>query len=238
MIDFHSHILPKMDDGPDRLSESLGLLRRSWQQGVEAMVATSHFYADEDYPARFVERRNAAFLRLREAMLRDSEAYPLIVLGAEVLYFPGISQAQDIEKLTIGSGGAILVEPPMAPWSDDMLDEIAELGNNLNCRPVIAHVDRFMRMLKDQRLIDRVLERDMLVQVNAEYLIDPKTVKSAVRNLKKGKIHLIGSDCHNLTNRRPNLEQARQQARAYGAEAEFRELSRNAVRLLFRRGKQ
>ena len=238
MIDFHSHILPGVDDGPDRISESLGLLRQSRQQGTEVMVATSHFYADEDYPIRFLERRNAAFLRLREAMLRDSEAYPLIVLGAEVLYFPGISQAQDIERLTIGSGRTMLVEPPMAPWRDDMLDEIVELGKHLGCQPVIAHVDRFMRMLRDPRLIDRVLERELLVQVNTEYFIDPKTVKSAVRNLKKGKIQLIGSDCHNLTSRSPNLGQARRQARSYGAEAEFEELRRNALKLLFPRGNQ
>ena len=238
MIDYHCHILPKMDDGPDELSESLAMLRQSYQQGVEAMVSTSHFYADEDYPAQFVERRNTAFLRLREAMLRDTEAYPLIVLGAEVLYFPGISQAQDIEKLTIGSGATIMVEPPMAPWSDAMLDEIVQLGNNLNCKPVIAHVDRFMRMLRDERLIDRVLERELLVQVNAGYFIDPKTVRSAVRNLKKGKIHLIGSDCHNLTARAPNMGLARQQVKAFGAESEFNELRRNAVKLLFPRGNQ
>ena len=238
MIDYHCHILPKMDDGPDELSESLAMLRQSYQQGVEAMVSTSHFYADEDYPAQFVERRNTAFLRLREAMLRDTEAYPLIVLGAEVLYFPGISQAQDIEKLVIGSGRTILVEPPMAPWSDTMLDEIVELGENLHSRPVIAHVDRYMRMLKDKRLIDRVLERNLLVQVNASWFLDPGTVKSAVRSLKQGKIHLIGSDCHNLLSRSPNLGQARQQAKAYCAAAEFEELRRNAVRLLFPRGRQ
>ena len=238
MIDYHCHILPQMDDGPDRLSECLTMLRRSKEQGVEVMVSTSHFYADEDYPAQFVERRNAAFRRLREAMGRNTDSYPLIVLGAEVLYFPGISQAQDIEKLTIGSGRTILVEPPMAPWSDAMLDEIVELGENLHCQPVVAHVDRYMRMLKDKRLIDRVLERNLLVQVNASWFLDPGTVKSAVRSLKQGNIHLIGSDCHNLLSRSPNLGQARQQAEAYGAAAEFEELRRNAVRLLFPRGRQ
>lgn len=238
MIDYHCHILPQMDDGPDRLSECLTMLRRGKEQGVEVMVSTSHFYADEDYPAQFVERRNAAFHRLREAMGRNTESYPLIVLGAEVLYFPGISQAQDIEKLTIGSGRTILVEPPMAPWSDAMLDEIVELGENLHSQPVVAHVDRYMRMLKDKRLIDRVLERNLLVQVNASWFLDPGTVKAAVRSLKQGKIHLIGSDCHNLLSRSPNLGQARQQAKAYGAAAEFEELRRNAVRLLFPRGRQ
>lgn len=238
MIDFHCHILPQVDDGPDRLSESLTLLRRSWQQGVECMVSTCHFYAGADYPKQFIQRRNTAFRRLREATLRDAEAYPVVILGAEVLYFPGISEAQDIEMLTIGSGGAILIEPPMAPWSETMLDEIVQLGENLHCKPVIAHVDRFMGMLGDKRLIDRVLERELLVQVNAEYFLDPRTVRSAVHNLEKGKIHLIGSDCHNLTNRAPNLGLARQQAKVYGLESEFRQLRKNAVNLLFPRGNQ
>lgn len=238
MIDYHCHILPQMDDGPDGLLESLDILRRSKEQGVEVMVSTCHFYADEDYPESFLERRNDAFLRLREAMLRDTESYPLIVLGAEVLYFPGISQARDIQMLTIGSGSTILVEPPMTPWSDTMLDEIVELGENLRCKPVIAHVDRYMRMLKDKHLLDRVLERNLLVQVNASWFNDPKTVKSAVRNLKQGKIHLIGSDCHNLLSRSPNLGQALEKVKTYGAEAEFEELRRNALRLLFPRGNQ
>ena len=233
MIDFHSHILPKVDDGPDRLSESLTLLRQSYRQGVEAMVSTCHFYADTDFPEQFLQRRNEAFRRLREATLRDAEPYPLVILGAEVLYFPGISQAEGIERLTIGSGGAILVEPPMAPWSDSMLDEIVQLGQNLHCKPVIAHVDRFMEMLRDRRLIDRVLERDLLVQVNAAYFLNPKTVKYAVRDLKKGKIHLIGSDCHNMTSRQPNLGQVRAQIKAYRAESEFQILEQNAKTLLF-----
>ena len=66
MIDYHCHILPRMDDGPDLLSESMDILRRSREQGVEVMVSTNHFYADEDYPESFLERRNDAFLRLRE----------------------------------------------------------------------------------------------------------------------------------------------------------------------------
>ena len=73
----------------------------------------------------------------------------------------------------------------------------------------------------------------MLVQVNAGYFLDPKTVRSAVKNLKKGKIHLIGSDCHNMLTRYPNLEAARMAAKKHGAEAEFLKLAQNAEDLLF-----
>lgn len=121
----------------------------------------------------------------------------------------------------------------MMPWSDSMLDEIAQLGENLGCRPVIAHVNRFMEHLHDETLIDRVLEREMLVQVNANYFLKPKTVKAAIRNLKNGKIHLIGSDCHNLISRPPNLGPVRRLMRVYRTEAEFSILEQNAAGLLF-----
>lgn len=233
MIDYHSHILPRMDDGPQSIVESLEMLHQSFRQGVDVMVSTCHFYADEEDPNSFVERRNTAFLKLQDEMLTRAEGFPLIILGAEVLYFPGIAEADRVEKLTIGCRSTILVEPPMMPWTDSMLDEIVELGENLHCRPVIAHVDRFMNHLHDETLIDRVLAREMLVQVNGSYFLNPKTVKAAIRNLKNGKIHLIGSDCHNLTSRAPNLGQVRRLMREYRTESEFSILERNAESLLF-----
>lgn len=44
MLDIHSHILPKMDDGSS-VEESLKLLRTSAEQGITEIVATPHFYA-------------------------------------------------------------------------------------------------------------------------------------------------------------------------------------------------
>lgn len=235
MIDFHCHILPGVDDGAKNVAVSLAMLRRSFLQGVDVMVATPHYYPDEESPGEFLERRNRAFRQLQDAMLMSPEVYPKVILGAEVLYFPGISDAEGIRSLAIGSGRSILVEPPMVSWSNSMLDEIAQLGENLGCKPVIAHVDRYMRMLGDKTLMDRVRQRDMAVQVNADYFINSKTAKAAVANLRQGKIQLIGSDSHNLDTRPQNLAFARRQAKALGAEVEFQKLRQNAEKLLARR---
>ena len=236
MIDFHSHILPQMDDGADCVETSMAMLRASFQQGVDIIVSTSHFYADEDYPQRFLKRRMKAYQTLQDAMLLQAEVFPKIILGTEVLYFPGISQAEELAPMMIGASRCMLVEPPMADWTDSMLDEIVQMGENLKCRPVIAHVDRYMTYLKDESLISRVLERKMLVQVNAGYFLNPVTTKVAMKHLKQGEIHLIGSDCHNMGNRAPNLGQARRLARAYGLQKEFEMLSRNAALLLKQKG--
>jgi len=58
MIDFHSHILPKLDDGSSSSDESCKLLRCLATQGVESVVATPHFYADNESVERFLARRN------------------------------------------------------------------------------------------------------------------------------------------------------------------------------------
>lgn len=235
MIDFHSHILPGVDDGPQTMEESLGMLRSSFLQGVDAIVSTSHFYANEEYPEDFLKRRNAAAQQLEDAMLLSVDIYPQVILGAEVLYFPGISEAEEIELLRIGDSRNILIEPPMAPWSEDMLDEIRQLGQNFDLIPIIAHVDRYMTMLQDPSLLDRVRKRDLVVQVNGSYFLNFQTRETAVRNLKAGKVQLIGSDCHNLDSRPPNLGLVRKLARTQNAEKEFKQLQQNAAELLMSR---
>ena len=236
VIDFHCHVLPGVDDGAVDVKMSLAMLRKSFLQGVDLMVSTCHFYANEEYPQAFLDRRNRAFQELNDAMLLSTEVYPKIILGAEVLYFPGISQAEGIDRLKIGASQTILIEPPMMAWSDEMLDEIVQLGENLDCTPVIAHVDRYMTHLKDEGLMERVRSRGLTVQVNGSYFLDPKTRKAAVRHLKNGDIQLIGSDCHNLDTRAPNLGEVWKQMRAMGLETEMKKLHQNAADLLLRRG--
>ena len=48
MIDFHSHVLPGIDDGSSCVEESLDMLRIAKSQGVIKMLATTHFYAQNN----------------------------------------------------------------------------------------------------------------------------------------------------------------------------------------------
>ena len=88
--DFHSHILPCVDDGSHSVEESLQMLRMEAEQGVTHVVLTPHFYAKHDSPERFLQRRAAAWETLQAAMAGE-EGLPQITLCAEVYYFPGIS---------------------------------------------------------------------------------------------------------------------------------------------------
>ena len=207
MIDFHAHILPDLDDGSDSVETSLAMLRESGRQGVKMICATPHFYAQEDDPASFLERRASAWEALK-AVLDVSDAYPEIRLGAEVLYFPGMSVADELRTMTLEGTPFLLIEPPMMPWRETMLDEIQECGENLHCVPVIAHVDRYMRMLGDDTLLDRVYSRRMLAQVNASFFLRESTRERAMKLLGSNRFQFVGSDCHDMQERRPNLGDA------------------------------
>ena len=96
MLDIHSHILPKMDDGSSSVEESLNLLRTSAEQGITEIAATPHFYASQYSPQKFLERRAACAARLQEALTPD---LPRVYLGAEVCYFDGVSRIDELEAL-------------------------------------------------------------------------------------------------------------------------------------------
>ena len=206
-----------MDDGAEDVFLSLEMLKESARQGVKAMCATSHFYADRESPQDFLHRRKASVEELLQGARRERGKYPEVYLGAEVLYFPGMSEAQELKDLCIGRSPCLLIEPPMLRWTDMMLDEIELTGIKLNRIPVIAHIDRYMRILKDDSLFDKIGSRKILIQANASFFLHADTAKYAIECLEEGKIHFIGSDCHNLDNRPPNMQFANEAIKNMGA---------------------
>src|SRR3954467_1225718 len=45
MIDFHSHLIPGVDDGSETLEQSLDALVKMWRQGIKCVITTPHFRA-------------------------------------------------------------------------------------------------------------------------------------------------------------------------------------------------
>lgn len=234
MVDFHSHFLPGIDDGSDCVETSLEMLRECRRQGVDLIFATPHFYADEDDPETFLRNRNEAYALLREAMEDDGGDFPEIHLGAEIYFFPGMSVADELVELSMGSTPFLLIEPPMIPWRETMLDEIEQTGENLHRIPVIAHIDRYMRMLRDPTLFDRLQNRRVLIQVNANYFIRDDSAQEALHYLRERRIQFIGSDCHNMEERAPNMGPAADVIRLDGATPYFDELNDRIYSLLRR----
>lgn len=206
--DFHTHVLPGIDDGSRDTEQSLQMLQLLHRQGVTRVVATPHFYASEDTPRRFLARRQAALEALQAA--GKLSGLPELHLGAEVYYFEGISDCEELEALSIAGTSFVLVEMPPAPWSARVLRELQELPAKRGLTPVIAHIDRYLSLWNSRGLLRQLAGMPVLIQANAEFFLNPWTRPMALRLLRAGNIHLLGSDCHNLTDRKPNLESAAQ----------------------------
>jgi len=74
--------------------------------------------------------------------------------------------------------------------------------------PIIAHVDRYIAPFRTYGIPERLEDLPVLVQANASFFLNRATAGMAIRMLKKGQIHLLGSDCHNLKHRPPRLGEA------------------------------
>lgn len=205
--DFHSHILPGVDDGSASVEMSLTMLRMEAEQGITHVIATPHFYPQQDSPDRFLERRDRAMARLQEA-IGSGETLPEITLGAEVYYFRGMSESDQLSRLTIEGKKCILIEMPLPPWTEDMYQELEAIWTRRGILPIVAHIDRYIRPLRTYGIPRRLAELPVLVQANAEFFLTKRTAGMALRMLKSDRIHLLGSDCHNITTRKPDLGDA------------------------------
>lgn len=217
MIDIHSHILPGIDDGSKSVEMSLEMLGISARQGVHTIVATPHFYPTRNTPEKFYADRQAAWEQLQPRLTEDM---PKVLLGAEVAYFDGLSRSQKLEDMRLGDSRLLLVEMPMRPWTDTMVEEVASISHRLGLQPVLAHIDRYLKGNQLPRYLDYLLSEEVLLQASAEAFLRFSERGKMLKLVKQGLIDFLGSDAHNLDIRKPNTDLAAQViTKKLGAEA-------------------
>lgn len=204
MIDWHSHVLPQMDDGSQSVEETLELLSMLLEQGVNTVVATPHFYADDESLERFLERRRESYEKLCAALPSDA---PRVLLGAEVSYYSGVSRLEGLTKLCIEGTNLLLLEMPFEKWTEGMIREIRELAVQGNVTVILAHIERYIDM-QSSKVFDDLRQYGVIMQVNSSFFNRRNTKRKALKLLAGGGIQLIGSDTHNRELRPPTLDTA------------------------------
>lgn len=191
--DWHSHILPGVDDGVRTMEEALGILRLYEELGVKSVWLTPHIM--EDIP------NTTAHLRERFAELQTAyKGNVKLHLAAENMLdnlFEERLEKNDL--LPLGENGDhLLVEtsyfnPPMG--LNNILLRIKAKGYY----PLLAHPERYIYMGESdyQRLKDMGVKFQLnLFALNGLY---GSTVKEkAGWLLKKHLYDLTGSDIHHL----------------------------------------
>lgn len=126
IVDLHTHILPKMDDGSDSIETSLAILHTLWNDGVDVVCATSHYYRERETVEEFVERRSRSAASLRKAIRKVTKegqesmagnGLPVFFAGAETAFFSGISECDRLNDLCLEGTRTLMLEMPFREWT-------------------------------------------------------------------------------------------------------------------------
>lgn len=227
ITDFHSHILPGMDDGSPDISTSVQMLKLLKAQGVSRVCLTSHYYAwDEDIDV-FSERRQKAF-ELLASEVNDITLIP----GAEVAFFPEIERCEQLDKLCLQGTKTLLLEMPFTDWTQHQKEQVLSMRIDRGYDVVLVHPERFLYSKGNERILEQFAEFSVPFQVNAATLTHWRTRRTGLRLLEMTQYPLLGTDCHNLTYRKPCMDEARKIVKRKLGEEFLQEIDETAEELL------
>ena len=230
MIDIHTHILPHLDDGARESRISEDMLKTELSQGVKTVVFSPHFYGRRHSPAQFIERRNAAYEKLKARIPAGID----VRLGAEV-HFTGVNVMEEEVFCSLAIQGTkyVLVELPFdSAWQGELLNRLSVLATDAGCTPIIAHVERYEEVLKNPGLVSTLVHNGCLIQVNSYAFLDKREKNFAFALLKHGLIHCVGSDAHEMDGRKPNLAEAKAAVEKAGYAQEWQTIQETMQKIL------
>ncbi|HOT95842.1 MAG TPA: hypothetical protein PLG50_01765 [bacterium] len=231
LVDTHAHLLPFWDDGADSWETALGMLRMAAEDGIEAVVCTPHILSPKD-----LDHEEALWTRYSELIARAADAglNIKIHMGCELFAHPGLDLTRRIATAA-QNGRYFLVEFPMGSMPDFVMKGFFAQINEAYT-PVIAHPERYARILQNPQEAFTLVEKGALLQLNAGSLLGVfgGAVKEvALQLLDANLVHLIASDAHDLKMRPLRLGPAYKAiAERNGEKLALRLCAENPARLL------
>lgn len=187
--DWHSHILPGVDDGVKHLESSLRILDRLEKEGVTRVVFTPHIMEDVPNTPTDLRQRFDNFLTQYTGNIQLS-------LGAENMLDHLFEQRLESGDLLPLNDRFLLVEtsyfnPPFQ--MEELLERIREHGYT----PVLAHPERYQYM--DMEDYKRLHQNGIIFQLNIPSLTGAYgevTMNKAKELLERDWYQRLGMDIH------------------------------------------
>lgn len=193
MIDFHSHILPGIDDGSRNLEQSIAMVNEAKKVGFTKIISTSH-YMENYYECNERDRR-----QLLKKVQENVQGIELI-LGNEIYITNNIIELlQNGQASSINGTKYVLFEFPLIttrPMNDkEVIYRLVENGYI----PIIAHPERYPFIQENPDYLFELEEMGALFQANYGSIIGMyglKAKKTLKILLKNNLISFFGSDVH------------------------------------------
>lgn len=208
--DIHHHLIYGVDDGAKDRETMFKMLDRAAKQNIGWIICTSHITPGLE---PFDYRQYNISFREAEAYCAENGLDIRLFPGSEILYTPMTCEILRQGKIpTLANSGRVLVEFTPTEKAETIT---AAVDGILQCGyvPILAHVERYRALVQNPSLALRLhAEREVLFQVNASTVIDPKPGFFVHRYLKKlfekNAVDAVASDAHSATHRRARLTEA------------------------------
>ncbi|MBS1978150.1 MAG: capsular biosynthesis protein [Bacteroidetes bacterium] len=194
--DFHSHLIPGIDDGVPTAEEAFRVIDRLLERGYTKLITTPHIMTDYfgNTSSSVTEAYQAFLPVLREA------GYDLSFDIAAEYYLDENLYQQALRKekfLTFGDRYLLFETNPIS--EPMMLKEFIFQLTTQGYKPIIAHPERYQFMTPEKA--QDLRDRGVLLQLNMLSLIGyygPPIQKLAVKLIDSGMVDALGSDCHHI----------------------------------------
>lgn len=209
ITDIHCHILPNIDDGAKDVEISVNMAQIALAEGINRIIATPHFDPDANNMEDFIAKRAEAISHLTDELKArgiEIDIFP----GAEVYLTPSLLNLDGLENLCLGNSRYMLIEISIMAiprWLDEILYSIQLRG----ITPILAHPERYINMVKSPKLLDELVEKGLLLQVNASSICDisdRKTKKFIHYLMKNDMVHFLATDAHSTGSRPPKIQES------------------------------
>ena len=121
---------------------SLGMLTEMYENGIDMVYATPHYYADEETADEFLARRAGSFEKLRR--VRKKNVPPKWGLGAEVHLTDTLTTRHGLDNFLYRGHKSYAYRPPYTAFLDSTFRIYRGISFKLFVVPVIAHIDRYL----------------------------------------------------------------------------------------------
>lgn len=232
-IDIHSHILPGLDDGSENLEMSVKMLRLAMQNGIRAIILTPHYKPMRRNPSAETVEKTVEALKDR---MREEKIDIRLYVGNEIYYSSEVLLSLQVgEIFTMANSSYLLVEFNPAEDYGYIRDGLYRLMSE-GYYPIIAHVERYINLMKKKSRIKELADMGSLIQVNASSITGDsgRQMKKDVKwLLEQGYVHFAATDSHDDRKRTPEMRRAAEYVSKKYGEAYSRQIFyENAEKIL------
>ncbi len=161
-VDFHSHLLPGIDDGSPDTATSLQLLEGLRSLGFRSVLTTPHVHGD--FYRNTTSGIRAGLQTLQEALPASGAAGLQLGVAAEY-YLDNYFLAEVLPQGLLPFGdNQVLVEVSMMGWPQNF-DGILFAVQAAGYKPVLAHPERY-QFEKDTKIFEKLKARGVQLQMN------------------------------------------------------------------------